>query len=75
MLSLGSLGELLRNIQEWEGETVKDLAERFRANLVVGVAEGGSGVEPYLEEKWTSVRIGDLSFKVQRLGHFPGTNI
>lgn len=69
LLTLGSLEGLLCGLREqeeqWVGLTVEDLAERFRANLLVGMAGGGGAeMEPYMEEKWTSVRIGDLSFQV-----------
>ena len=35
-----------------------NLIDRFRANLVV------NGQEPFREDEWKMIRIGDLSFKV-----------
>lgn len=35
-----------------------NLIDRFRANLVV------NGQEPFREDEWKMIKIGDLSFKV-----------
>ena len=67
MLTLDSLRALLHCTPDLEGSTLEDLAARFRANLVIGSAGGcESGVEPYSEEMWTSLMIGDLCFQVWR---------
>lgn len=66
MLSQSSLEQLLadisRNQPEWMGVDVDDLAIRFRANFVVG--KGKFEVEPFVEEKWREIRIGDHLFQV-----------
>lgn len=44
---------------------MNNLIDRFRANLVV------NGQEPFREDEWKMIKIGDLSFKVLKLSfHF-----
>jgi len=63
MVAQGSLEHLLHRILEREMEcelrTVQDLAQRFRANLVVG----GHEMAAYTEEKWTAIEIGPALFQ------------
>ena len=65
LLSLSSLGALLKvlqqNHQEWVELGVSDLATRFRANFVVE----RQGMEPYEEELWEKVRVGHHVFQVR----------
>ena len=64
MVAQGSLEQLLQLIlkrePECELQSVHDLAQRFRANLVVG----GHELAAYTEEKWTAVVIGPALFQV-----------
>ncbi len=64
LLSLSSVEHILREIQStcdgWETTRPSHLVARFRPNLVVSGAE----VEPYCEEEWREVRIGELIFQV-----------
>ena len=39
---------------------LKELLARFRANFAVG----GSELDPYVEERWKKVQIGELMFEV-----------
>lgn len=61
MLSQSSLEQLLSSVSpEKAGLDIDDLALRFRANFVVGSKE----MEPYGEERWKEIKIGDHSFQV-----------
>lgn len=61
--SVGALHQKILERQE-EGETqesfdIDNLLDRFRSNMVV------SGCEPFEEEKWSSIQIGNLTFQSQ----------
>lgn len=67
VLSLADAGPLLltsesslARLQEWVGEEPTLAMGRFRPNVVV---DGG---EPFEEDGWGSVRIGDVDFRVQQ---------
>lgn len=56
--SLASLGRLNDWIEEAGGERVE--IDRFRPNIVV------DGEEPFAEDEWTSVQIGDVRFRAAK---------
>lgn len=64
MVAQGSLEQLLSQIKERDQDcelgTVQKLADRFRANLIVG----GQEMAPYIEEGWTSIAVGGFQFEV-----------
>ncbi len=66
MVAQGSLEQLLSQIkdidQHCELRTSQELTDRFRANLVIG----GQEMEPYMEERWSSIDVGSNRFEVSK---------
>lgn len=67
MLNLADAGPLLLTtiasldrLQEWIGDEPRIEMNRFRANIVI------DGTVPFDEDRWTTIRIGELGFRVQQ---------
>ena len=71
LLARGSLEQLLSEVRQRQSEWTTEmdpirLASRFRANFVVS----GEEMEPYAEETWSRIRIGDDHyFQVRPCAH------